>query len=127
MKNFAKVNADFLTTYNASLHKAVERDDEEVDEVIEIEETSVEPVEAIREAVDRVDEEANEIIVEEIIINSITEATINKIARGKAILDKFARGEAARNKTAEEGKAILEATERVDEEVEGPRIESRPR
>ena len=54
------------------------------------------------------------------------EAIIDKIAGGEAVLDKIARGKAARDKTAEEGKAILEATERIDEEVEGPRIESRP-
>ena len=54
------------------------------------------------------------------------EAVRDKIAGGEAVLDKIAGGEAARDKTAEEGKAILEATERIDEEVEGPRIESRP-
>ena len=65
--------------------------------------------------------------VEEFTVDPSIEATIDKIAGGEAILDKIARGEAACDKTAEEGKAILEATERVDEEVEGPRIESRPR
>ena len=100
-------------------------------------------IEAIPEAAERIDEEADE-------------AIIDKIAGGEAVLDntagavvtisdKVARGEAARDKTAEEGKAILEATERVDEyiveppieavlvaaerideEVEGPRIESSP-
>ena len=39
----------------------------------------------------------------------------DKIAGGEAVLDKIAGGEAARDKTAEEGKAILEATERVKE------------
>ena len=92
-----------------------------------VDEFFVDPsIEAIREAVDRVDEEADEIIVEEIIINSITEAIIDKIARGEAVLDKIARGEAARDKTAEEGKAILVAAERIDEEVKGPRFESSP-
>ena len=42
---------------------------------------------------ERVDEEADEITIEEIVINSIIEAFIDKIAGGKAILEAAERGE----------------------------------
>ena len=65
------------------------------------------------------------------------EAARDKTAEeGEAIHDKIARDEAVHDNTAGERveeftvdpsiEAILEATERIDEEVEGPRIESRP-
>ena len=122
---------------------------------------AVEKVGAVLEDAD----EADEITIEEIVIDSI----IDKIAGGEAahdntageseaIRDKIAEGgEAARDKTAEEGEAIhdkiardeavhdntagerveeftvdpsieaiLEAAERIDEEVKGPRFESSP-
>ena len=72
---------------------------------------------------DRVDEEADE-------------DTIDKIARIEAVLDKIAGDEAVHDNTAGERveeftvdpsiEAILEAAERIDEEVKGPRIESSP-
>ena len=52
------------------------------------------------------------------------EAIHDNIAGGEAVLDKIAGGEAARDKTAEEGKAILEAADRVDEFVVDPSIEA---
>ena len=56
-------------------------------------------------------------------------AAHDKTAGGvEAIRDKIAaeRVETVRYKIAEEGEAILEAVERIDEEVEGPRIKSKP-
>ena len=60
---------------------------------------------------DRVGEEADE-------------DTIDKIARSEAVHDNTAGSEAARDKSAEEGKAILKATERVEEFTVDPSIEA---
>ena len=62
---------------------------------------------------DRVDEEADEDI-------------IDKIAGREAVLDKIA-GERVEEFTVDPSiEAILEAAERIDEEVKGPRFESSP-
>ena len=68
------------------------------------EESNIELFEAIYEAVERV---ADEITIEEIVINSNIETIIDKIARGEAVRDNTARAiVAVRGKTAEEGEAI---------------------
>ena len=112
----------------------MERVDEEADEII-VEKLSlirllrlflIKLPEAVHDntAGERVDEEADEITIEEIVIDSI----IDKIAGGEAANDNTA-GERVEELTVDPSVelAVLEATERVDEEVEGPRIESRPR
>ena len=48
----------------------------------------------------------------------------DKIAGGEAVRNKIAGGEAAGDKTAEEGEAILEAADRVDEFIVDPSIEA---
>ena len=116
-----------------AIHDKIARDEAVHDNTAgeRVEEFTVGPsIEAIPEAADRVDEEADEDIIDKIARN---EAVLNKIARdkavhdntagGEAILDKVARGEAARDKSAEEGKAILKATERLEEFTVDPSIE----
>ena len=120
--------SDEITIEEIVIVSIIETVLEEADKVIEIEETSVElavleaaervdefivdpSIEAIREAVDRVDEEANEIIVEKIIINSIIEATIDKIARGEAVYDNTAEERVEEFTVEPSDEAILEATE----------------
>ena len=91
-----------------AVHDKIARDEAVHDNTAgeRVEEFTVDPsIEAILEAAERIDEEAGEVFIEETVINSIIESTIDKIAGGEAILDKVARGEAARDKSAEEGKA----------------------
>ena len=80
--------ADEITIEEIVIVSIIETVLEEADNVIEIEETSVEL--AVLEAAERVDEEADENIVEEIVINSIIEAIIDKIAGDEAIHDNTA-------------------------------------
>ena len=96
--------ADEIIVEEIVIDSIIETVLEEADEVIEIEETSVEL--AVLEAAERVDEEADEIIVEEIVIDSIIEAIIDKIAGDEAVPDKIAgEGEAIRDKTRRRGRS----------------------
>ena len=79
------------------------------------EESNIELFEAIYEAVERV---ADEITIEEIVINSNIETIVDKIAGGEATDDNTI------DLSVE--LAILEAAERIDKEAEGPRFESKP-
>ena len=120
--------------------EAAERVDEifvdpSIEAILEAAELAVDPFVglAVLEAVDRVDEEADEDIIDKI---ARSEAVLDKIAGGEAVHDKIARDEAVHDNTAGERveeftvdpsiEAILEAAERIDEEVKGPGFESSP-
>ena len=94
--------------------------------ILEAAELAVDPFVGlvVLEAADRVDEEADKNIVEEIVTNSSTEATIDKFAGGEAVHDNTA-GERVEEFTVDPSiEAILVAEERVDEFSVDPSIEA---
>ena len=103
--------------------------------ILEAAELAVDPFVGlvVLEAADRVDEEADKNIVEEIVINSSTEAIIDKFA-GERVEEFTVNPSIEAILVAEErvdefsvdpSIEAIQAAERIDKEAEGPRFESK--